>query len=45
LSDDQIVAAAKADPDCALPSEDELTEFDLVIPAKSRRSPPKEAAE
>lgn len=45
LTDEQIIAAAKSDPDSALPSDEELAEFDLVIPAKSRRLPPKEAAE
>lgn len=50
LTDEQIIAAAKADPDSSLPTEAELAEFDLVIPAKARREkpqhkPPKEAAE
>ncbi|MBS9477105.1 hypothetical protein [Ancylobacter radicis] len=50
LTDEQIVAAAKADPDSILPTEAELAEFDLVLPAKARREmkagkPPKEAAE
>lgn len=45
LTDEQIIAAAKTDPDSALPTDEELAEFDLVIPAKSRRAPPKEAAE
>lgn len=45
MSDEEIIAAAKADPDSALPTDEELAEFDLVIPAKSRRKPPKEAAE
>lgn len=50
LTDEQIIAAAKADPDSSLPTDAELAEFDLVIPAKSRREkklgkPPKEAAE
>ncbi|MBS7540416.1 hypothetical protein KHC27_15895 [Ancylobacter lacus] len=50
LTDEQIIAAAKADPDSALPTEEELAEFDLVLPAKARREmkagkPPKEAAE
>ena len=45
LTDAQIIEAAKADPDSSLPTEAELAEFDLVIPAKSRRKPPKEAAE
>jgi hypothetical protein len=30
----------KRDPDCSLPDDDELANFDLVIPAKSRRKPP-----
>ena len=45
LTDAQIIEAAKADPDSSLPTDAELAEFDLVIPAKSRRKPPKEAAE
>lgn len=45
LTDAEIIAAAKADPDSALPTDEQLAEFDLVIPAKSRRKPPKEAAE
>ncbi|MGA0561620.1 hypothetical protein ACO2RV_04145 [Ancylobacter sp. VNQ12] len=50
LTDEQIIEAAKADPDTALPTEAELAEFDLVFPAKARREkqlpkPPKEAAE
>ena len=45
LTDDEIIAAAKADPDCSLPTDEELAEFDLVIPAKSRGLPPREAAE
>ena len=45
LTDEQIIAAAKSDPDCSLPTDEELAEFDLVIPAKSRRPLPKEAAE
>lgn len=45
LTDEEIIAAAKADPDSALPTDEELAGFDLVIPARSRRPPPKEAAE
>lgn len=45
LTDEEIIAAAKSDPDTCLPTEDELAEFELVIPAKSRRPPPKQAAE
>lgn len=45
LADDEIIAAAKADPDSSLPSDKELAEFDLVIPAKSRRKKKSEAAE
>lgn len=45
LTDEEIIARAKADPDCTLPTDAELAEFDLVIPAASRRKPPKEAAE
>ena len=43
LTDEQIIAAAKADPDALLPTEEELANFDLVIPAKSRRKPPQAA--
>jgi hypothetical protein len=43
LTDEEIIAAAKADPDSALPTEAELAEFDLVIPAKARRKSPKAA--
>jgi hypothetical protein len=39
LTDAQIAAAAKADPDSALPGKDELSEFDLVIPTRSRKPP------
>lgn len=45
LTDAEIIAAAQSDPDSALPTDGQLAEFDLVIPAKSRRKPPKEAAE
>ncbi len=45
LTDEQIIAAAKADPDSALPTEAELAEFDLVIPAKARRKSSPKAAE
>lgn len=45
LTDDQIIEAARTDPNSSLPSDDELARFDLVIPAKSRRRTPKEAAE
>ena len=44
LTDEQIIAAAKSDPDSSLPTAAELKEFKL-IPAKSRRKPPGEAAE
>ena len=44
LTDDEIVATAKADPDSSLPTDKELANFDLVIPAKSRRKK-SEAAE
>ncbi|WP_375458031.1 hypothetical protein [uncultured Enterovirga sp.] len=45
MSDDQIRAAWAWDKDTVWPTDVELAEFDLVIPAKSRRPPPKEAAE
>jgi hypothetical protein len=43
LTDEEIIAAAKADPDTSLPTEAELAEFDLVIPAKARRKAAKAA--
>lgn len=43
LTDEEIIAAAKADPDTSLPTDEELASFDLVIPAKSRRKPPRAA--
>jgi hypothetical protein len=45
MSDEEIRAAWAWDPDMTWPTDEELAEFDLVIPAKSRRNPPKEAAE
>ena len=45
MSDDEIRAAWAWDKDTTWPTNEELAEFDLVIPAKSRRLPPKEAAE
>lgn len=44
LSDEQIIAAAKSDPDSAVPSDEELAEFVLVAPTQSRKASP-EAAE
>lgn len=37
LTDEQIIAAAKADADSVMLTEAELAEFDLVLPAKARR--------
>ncbi len=45
MSDEEIREAWAWDPDMTWPTDKELAEFDLVIPAKSRRKPPKEAAE
>jgi hypothetical protein len=45
MSDQELKAAWAWDKDTVWPSDDELAQFDLVIPAKSRRPPPKEAAE
>lgn len=45
MSDEEIRAAWAWDKDMTWPTDEELAEFDLVIPAKSRRKPPKEAAE
>ncbi len=39
LSEREIVAAAKADPDSGLPTDKDLAGFDLVLPAKSRKPP------
>ena len=44
MSDDEIRAAWAWDKDMTWPTEAELKEFKL-IPAKSRRKPPSEAAE
>lgn len=44
MSDEEIRQHWAWDPDMTWPTEKELAEFDLVIPAKSRRKPP-EAAE
>jgi hypothetical protein len=43
-SDAEIVEAARRDTDASLPDDEELAEFSLVLPAKSRGKPP-EAAE
>lgn len=45
MSDEDIRAHWAWDKDMTWPTDEELAEFDLVIPAKSRRKPPKEAAE
>lgn len=50
MSDEEIRAHWAWDKDMTWPNRKELAEFDLVIPAKSRRAasrrkPPKEAAE
>jgi hypothetical protein len=45
MSDEEIRAHWAWDKDMTWPTDAELAEFDLVIPAKSRRKPPKEAAE
>ena len=45
MTDEEIQAHWSFDPDMAWPSEEELAEFDLVVPAKSRRNPPEQAAE
>ena len=45
MSDEELKAAWAWDKDTVWPTDAELAEFDLVIPAKSRRPPPKEAAE
>lgn len=42
-TDAEITAAAEADTDTALPTDAELAQFDLVIPARSRRTPPQAA--
>ena len=45
MSDEDIRAHWAWDKVMTWPTHEELAEFDLVIPAKSRRKPPKEAAE
>ena len=45
MSEEELRAAWAWDPDMTWPTDGELAEFDLVIPAKSRRKPPKEAAD
>ena len=45
MSDEEIRAAWAWDEDTVWPTDAELAEFDLVIPAKSRKLQPKEAAE
>lgn len=46
MSDEEIRAAWAWDRDTTWPTDAELAEFDLVVPARSRRAPPpKEAAE
>lgn len=44
MSKEDLQAAWAWDPDMTWPTDEDLAEFDLVIPAKSRRKPP-EAAE
>lgn len=39
MTDEAIVRAAKSDPDSALPDDEALAEFDLVLPPKSRKPP------
>lgn len=43
MSDEEIRAHWAWDKDMTWPTEAELAEFDLVIPAKARRKPPKAA--
>jgi len=50
MSDEEIRAYWAWDKDMTWPTEEQLAEFDLVLPAKARREmsqrkPPKEAAE
>jgi len=45
MSDEEIRGHWAWDEDMTWPTDEQLAEFDLVIPAKSRRKPPKEAAE
>lgn len=45
MSDQELKAAWDWDKDTVWPSDDELAQFDLVIPAKSRVPLPKDAAE
>jgi len=45
MTDEEIRAHWRSDPDMTWPSEKELAEFDLVIPAESRRKRHTEGAE
>lgn len=45
MSDEEIREKWSSDKDTVWPTDAELAEFDLVIPAASRRKPPKQAAE
>ena len=45
MSDDEIRAAWAWDKDMTWPTDEQLANFDLVIPAKSRCAPPTEVAE
>ena len=45
MTDEEIRAYWASDPDMTWPSDEELAEFDLIIPAKSRRKPGRQAAE
>ena len=43
MSDDEIRAHWAWDKDMTWPTDEELAQFDLVIPAKSRKKPPRAA--
>lgn len=45
MTDEEIRAHWAWDKDMTWPTDEQLAEFDLVIPAKSRRKPRKDAAE
>jgi hypothetical protein len=45
MSDEELRAAWAWDPDMTWPTDEELAEFDLVIPVRSRGKPSKDAAE
>jgi hypothetical protein len=45
MSEEELRAAWAWDPDMTWPTDEELAEFDVVIPARSPGKPPRKAAE